>query len=197
MGSIAQPLNPSLAYYVPGLVTSEYKTSQNFLQWLTVNLSLFQDVFNCANSFASAFDIQQAVGAQLDVLGNIIGQSRTVAFQPSDGVSPILDDDTYRLLLQARILQNHFGGTNQEVRGVWNALFPGGIMLFTDNQNMTVNIYVAGTFTSIIQDLILNGYIIPRPQGVLYDIALASLPILGFDQSTTFVAGPDLGHFAG
>ena len=162
-----------------------------------MNCQILQDAYNCVNNFPSAFDLQLAVGPQLDALGVIIGQSRTVGFQPSNSVSPILDDTTYRLLLQARVFQNHWGGTTQELRPIWNALFPGGTLLITDNQNMTVSIVVAGAFTSIIQDLILNGYILPRPQGVLYDIALAELPIFGADLNTAFIAGVDLGHVAG
>ena len=48
--------------------------------------------------------------AQLDALGTLVGQSRQVPFQPSGGVSPILDDNTYRILLQAKIAQNQFDG---------------------------------------------------------------------------------------
>ena len=177
-----------LSYYT-GLISSEYQDSPQFLAWLAANLQLFQDVNNCLNTFSTSFDIQQAVGAQLDVLGVIIGQSRTVAFQPSNGVSPILDDGTYRLLLQARVAQYHWEGTTTELRGVWNGLFPGGILLVTDHQDMTVTFYVAGAFTSVIQDLITHGYIIPRPQGVLYIITIATLPLLGFDLDTPYVAG--------
>ena len=157
--------------------------------WLADNLQLFQDVLACANGFDANLDLSQAVGAQLDVLGVILGQPRTVSFQPSDSVSPVLDDATYRLLLQATVYRNHWNGLLQSLRTIWNNLFPSGVLLFTDNQNMTVNFYIAAPFTSIIQDLISNSLIIPRPQGVLYAYSFAELPLLGFDFENATISG--------
>jgi len=61
---------------------------------------------------------------------------------------------------------------------------------------MTCDIVLTGSFTSIIQDLIVNGYIVPRPEGVLYNYIFGDLPIFGTDESTAFIAGVDLGHLA-
>jgi Protein of unknown function (DUF2612) len=171
------------------LPTSEYQQSPNFLAWLTVNIQLFQDILACAMGLDAALDLGQAIGAQLDVLGSILGQSRTVSFQPSDSVSPVLDDPTFRLLLQATVLRNHWDGKLSSLRTIWNQLFPSGVLLVTDNQNMSCAFYIAAAFTSIIQDLISNNLILPRPQGVLYTFSFAALPLLGFDESTPFIAG--------
>ena len=188
----------NLIEYYEKLITSHWRPAPNMNAWLRDNLQLFQDVIACALSFAEAFDIGSAVGAQLDVLGVIIGQSRQVPFQPSNGVSPILDDDTYRLLLRARIAQNHWDGKIDSLISMWKSLFLGGTIAVVDHQNMTVSLTVAGSFTSIATDLILRGYILPRPQGVLYSYsnAVTDLPILGFDRNDAYVAGLDLGHFA-
>lgn len=191
----AAPIPFSLPYYID-LITSEYNGSPNLLAWLNANIQLFQDALNCANGLNANFDLGIAFGAQLDTLGLILGQPRTMTFQPSDSVSPILDDSTYRLLLQATVLRNHWNGLLSSLRTIWNALFPGGLLLFTDNQNMTVNFYIAAPFTSIIEDLISHDLILPRPQGVLYIYSFAGEPLFGFDQSTAAVAGFDLGHFA-
>jgi hypothetical protein len=188
----------NLIEYYLDLLTSQWRPAPNLNAWLTVNLQLFQDVMVCAQSFAAAFDITTAVGAQLDVLGVIIGQPRQVGFQPSNSVSPILDDATYRLLLQARIAQNHWNGQIDSLIAMWKTLFPGGTIVVNDHQNMTVSLTVAGSFTSIISDLILRGEILPRPQGVgyVYASAVTNLPILGFDRSDAYVSGLDQGHFA-
>jgi hypothetical protein len=191
--------NPAIKFslqYYQDLLTSEYSSSPNMLSWLQSNLQLFQDVIACANGFDANLDLGIAVGAQLDVLGTILGQSRTMTFQPSNSVSPVLDDTTYRLLLQATILRNHWNGLLLSLRTIWNLLFPSGVLLYTDNQNMTVNFYIAAPFTSIIQDLISHNLILPRPQGVLYIFSFAALPLLGFDENTAFIAGFDTGHFA-
>jgi hypothetical protein len=176
-------------------ITSQYQDSPNLLAWLSANLQLYQDLLACIAQLETAFDINTAVGAQLDVLGQIIGASRTVGFQPSAGVSPVLDDDTYRLLLRSKIAQNHWDGKLDSLLLIWQYLFPGGLLIVNDHQTMTVDLYVAASLTSILQDLILQGYIIPRPQGVLYNISIATLPMFGFDRNDSFVSGPDVGHF--
>jgi len=165
------------------------------IAWLAANLQPLDDILNCLLQFPAAFDINTAIGVQLDTIGVIVGQSRTVGFQPSGSVSPTLDDPTYRLLLRARIYQNHWTGKMDALLNIWRNLFPGGTLIVNDHQDMTVAIFVAGSFSSIIQDLILNGYIIPRPQGVLYTITMATLPMLGFDRNDAYVAGWDTGKY--
>jgi hypothetical protein len=59
---------------------------------------------------------------------------------------------------------------------------------------MTATVIVSGSFTSIILDLITNGYIVPRPEGVLYNYVISTLPIFGADLNNAYVAGADLGH---
>jgi hypothetical protein len=184
-----EPINTYLA-----LPTAQWRTAANFNEWLTANLQLFQDVNACASLLPSAFDISIAFGVQLDVLGVILGQSRQVAFQPTGGANPILDDDTYRLLLQARIQQNHWNGQIDSLIAIWQSLFSGGTLIVNDGQDMTVTISLAGAFSSMIEDLLLQGYILPRPQGVRYIYNLATLPVFGLDRSDAYVAGLDLGY---
>ena len=192
--NVLPPAAQTLEYYL-GLVTSEYQTSPKMLDWLTVNLQLLLDIAVCANSMPAAFDIDLAVGAQLDVLGSLAGVSRIVPFQPSNGVSPVLDDTTYRMLIKARSMQNHWDGKIASLLSIWKQLFPGALMLFYDQQNMSVNIYIGTALTSIMKDLIANGYILPRPECVLYNISFAELPMFGVDRDDAYVAGFDTGHF--
>src|SRR6185312_9698578 len=174
------PLALTPEYYV-SLVTSEYQQSPKMLAWLRSNLQPYQDINILLYGWLSNFDIDLAVGVQLDTLGVIVGQSRTVGFQPSAGVSPILDDETYRILLKARIAQNHWDGKSNSLQAIWQNLFPGGRIAVDDGQNMTATILLSGSFTSITQDLIIHGYIVARPQGVLYNYVLGTLPLFGFD----------------
>ena len=182
--------------YYTSLITSEYQTASKFLAWLTANLQLFQDTLACANTIGNSLDIDQAVGAQLDVLGQIVGAARQVGFQPSNSVSPILDDGTYRILLKATVAFNHWGGLTSGIRSIWEALFPGSVLLINDHQDMTVSVYIGAPLTSILKDLTTHGYILRRPQGVLFTITFATLPIFGFDLNTATIAGFDTGHWA-
>lgn len=183
-----------LSYYL-NLFTSEYKLSPNLNAWALGLLTPLDDITNCLSSMTESFDLDSAVGVQLDSRGDIIGQSRTVGFQPSGGVSPVLDDATYRLLLKAKIAFNQWDGLQTSLQAIWKALFSGGTIVLHDNQNMTAIIVLTGAFSSIIQDLIVNGLIVPRPETVQFTISFGDLPILGFDSNNAFIAGFDLGKF--
>jgi hypothetical protein len=184
-----------LGYYL-NLVSSEYRNSPKFLKFLTVLLQKFQDVTHTLVALDAALDVDNAIGPQLDQIGSVVGADRTVGFQPSGGVSPILDDATYRIYIKARAAQNTWDGTIDSLQPIWSVLFPGGSITIGDNQNMTANIFIQGTFTSIEKDLITNGYIVPRPQAVLYDYVFGPFPILGFGHlNPTMIAGFGVGHF--
>jgi hypothetical protein len=190
------PTSSACYQYYLSLITSEYQNSPKFLAWLKSTLQFLCDIRSCVDNLYLDFDLDQAVGPQLDILGQIIGASRMVTFQPSGSISPVLDDITYRILLKAKVAQNEWDGQSGSLYGIWQSLFPGGRIVIIDNQNMTANIILAGAFTSIIQDLIINGLIVPRPEAVQYNYLFPTLPIFGFDQDNAFVAGFDKGHLA-
>jgi hypothetical protein len=183
-------------YYYLGLLTSEYRLAPNLNFWLYDLLSPLNDTTNMIAGMTEAFDLGSAQGLQLDVAGQIAGVSRTVGFQPSGGVSPVLDDVTYALLIQATIAANQWDGTESELYPIWKQLFTVGSIIINDNQNMTCTIVLSGTFTSIVQDLIVHGYIVPRPEGVLYTYVFGDFPIFGTDESNSFIAGVDIGKLA-
>ena len=189
------PLETLPIGYYTALLTHLYgPKTQAFLYAL---LKKFDDVSQCLVQMDTALDLDVAVGPQLDMLGQVVGAARTVGFQPSGGVSPVLDDETYRILIKARIGWNQWDGTIDSLYALWARLFPGGQIVILDNQNMTATITLTGAFTSITQDLINNGYIIPRPEGVEYTFLFGTLPYFGFGSSPGFIAGFDTGHWAG
>jgi len=184
-----------LSYYA-SLLTAMWRQAPKMNAWLAANLQLFQDVIVCAEEFQAGFTPGIASGAQLDILGNIVGCSRTVGFQPSGGVSPILDDASFTILIQATILRNHWNGQLDSLIAIWTGIMPSGTLRVVDHQDMTVDLYVSGSFTSIVTDLITNGYLLPRPQAVAFIYHLATLPIFGFDEATSYISGFDTGKFA-
>jgi hypothetical protein len=182
-----------VGYYV-ALLTSQYQNSPNFL---TRNISedqKYEDILQCMISFQQAFDIDTAVGVQLDMLGVNAGVSRTVPFQPTGGISPVMDDATYRVVIKATLAQYTWDGLIDSLYTIWAELFPGGKLILTDNQNMTATVSLSGTFTALIQQLITNGLIVPRSETVQYTYTFATLPIFGADLNNVFIAGADLGH---
>jgi len=192
-----QPIGGMPMGYYLNLLTHYYKppNAGKFNQLLYVLLKKFDDVSQCLVQFDTAFDLDSAEGAQLDALGTVAAASRTVNFQPSNGVSPVLDDTTCRLYIKAKIAQNQWDGTRATLYAIWRKLFPTGNIVLADNQNMTATIFLSGSFTSIVQDLITNGYIVPRSEGVLYEFVIGDLPAFGFDLDNAFVAGFDVGKW--
>jgi hypothetical protein len=184
-----------LGYYI-GLLTSQYANSKKLNALLYVLLKKFDDVSQCLVKLSTSLDLDLAIGPQLDMLGATVGAARTVGFQPTGGVSPILDDDTYRIYIKAKLAQNLWDGTLNSLYPIWQSLFPSGSIIIIDNQNMTADLTLVGSFTSIIQDLIVNGYIVPRPEGVLYNFIFGELPFFGFGSSPGFIAGFGDGHWA-
>jgi hypothetical protein len=182
--------------YYSGLFTSEYKLSSNFNLWIDAVLNILNDITTCLLLMDYNFDLDYAVGVQLTTLGAIVGVSRTVPFQPSGGVSPILDDDTYRLLIRATIGNNHWDGNIDSLYPIWKTLFPGGTIVIQDNQDMTANVILTGSFTSILQDLITHGMVVPRPETVKYNYIFGALPLFGFDRNDGFIAGFDTGFWS-
>lgn len=187
--------NLPIGYYL-SLLTSQYALSPKLNALLQVLLQKFDDVSQVLVKMDTALDLDAAVGAQLDMLGTVVAANRTVGFQPSGGVSPVLDDTTYRLYIKAKIAQNQWNGTLPSLYPIWATLFPSGKIIIIDNQNMTATITITGAFTSITRDLILNGYIVPRPEGVQYTYVIGTLPFFGFGSSPGFIAGFGEGHWA-
>lgn len=191
--------NLPLSYYV-GLLTSEYKLAPNLNSWLYALLGPLDDATNCLSDFNEAFDLDLAVGAQLDILGGIITgnpDARTVPFEPSGGVSPVLTDDTFRLLLKATIAINHWDGLVSSLQPTWQALFPGGRITIIDNQDMSATVLLSGGFSSIVQDMITHGMIVPRPEAVEYTYTFSTLPMFGFSKTNTaFIAGWNVGKWS-
>ena len=154
------------------LLTSEYKTRPRLTQWLLWLISEGVTYNSLLQVILDAFDIDTAIGAQLDTLGKIAGVGRVLTFYPSDGSGPIMNDDTYRLVIKARLIQNLWKGTLDELYDAWDVLFPDISLQLQDLQSqgpgdaMTYNVVISGDFTSLMRELIVNGYIVPKPEGV-------------------------------
>ncbi len=147
------------------LITSEHADKPNYIGWVSANLQLVEDNMRVSNAMMSAFDINTAVGNQLDMLGVSIGQARDIGV-PLSGTSSILDDTHYRLVLQARIARNNWDGTIPSIYTLWNNAFPTAPLQLVDNQNMSMQAVITNLTDNISQELVTAGLIVPKPMGV-------------------------------
>ena len=166
------------------LITSEHATKPKFKAWVDTLLTPFLDAINLNDNIKRAFDLNSAVGVQLDTLGKILVQSRQMNFQPTDGSSPLLNDDYYRLVLRAKVIKNQWKGTITNFYQFWKILFnnqPLNIYLI-DNQDMRPVIVIWSSQTPLmIQDFLRNNLIVPKPAGLGYTVRQVDVEgIFGF-----------------
>jgi len=171
------------------------------------------------------FDLDGAIGAQLDVVGQWVGRSRYIDtpipntwfsfdsdrrgfdrgvwFQPYDSEQGIvrLDDETYRLIIRAKIAANHWDGTTEGARAVLDPVFSGtgSLIVLDDKQDMSAIYGIAGALPIPLYVALLSaGYIALKPSGVEINYLITSppgAPLFGFDVQNEFVAGFDAGAF--
>lgn len=180
------------SYYL-NLIPSEHRLSPNFINWLTFGIQKLQDDNSSALDIINAFDLDTATGKQLDTIGNLIGISRQLDFQPRSDISSVLDDVYYRLLLRARIVWNQWKGTIKELYEAWQVIFPAGNLLIMDNQDMSMDIVVSGNFSVMERELINNGLIVPKSEGVRINYIIieenSNLPVFSYGYDNEILGG--------
>lgn len=147
-------------------ITSQHRDKTKYMKWVKFLLETLDDCYNCIESIDINFDIDNAIGVQLDQLGEIIGRKRILTFQPIDDYYPIMDDETYRLVLKTKIAMNNWDGLTESIYQIWKNIFDDLRLKIKDGQDMSFECMIYGFVNPIRQDLIQKGYIIPKPEGV-------------------------------
>lgn len=206
------------------LVTSAFQGKPNFTGVITANVGVPAQVQSLLTQMIPLFDLDVAVGQQLDVIGLWVGITRNVAI-PSTGVyfswdgtdstlgwdfgswaPPLapttittLPDDAYRTLIRAKIAANQWDGTTDGAYTIWEAVFPETTILIQDNQDMTYDLaVVGGIIDSLTLALLTGGYIPLKPEGVLvaaYYVSVDTNPAFAWDVESTLLGGWDEGSW--
>ena len=205
------------------LITSEHNKRPKFMAVVETLAEPMVDLQNVLSAMPGKFDLDNAVGDQLGTIGLWVGISRDVPvpltgvyfsldidglgfdqgswkgpFDPDAGLTR-LDDDTYRLVIRAKIGANHWDGTLESSKAILDSIFGGGTFVFIqDNQDMSMTIGIAGVIPSAVFLAVLaNGFIPLKPEGVRINIVIVTTvdgaPMFGFDMSNNLVAGFDTG----
>lgn len=172
------------------LISSQHRDKPKYMSMVAALLQHSEDIFTVGVYMDDEFDLDNAVGAQQNILGEIVGQSRTVEFQPDKGLSPVLDNFSYANLLRAKIAKNMWRGRIEDLREIWLTLF-GVPIIIQDNQDMTIDVVVVGIYDQMTKNLIQRGYIVPKPQSVGINYAFADDAVFGYDMETSTVKGYD------
>lgn len=206
------------------LITSEHVSKPRFSAMVTVVAQCFVDQINVVQSIPAAFDLDFAIGAQLDAVGLWAGITRQVKtplsvyfsfdlsglgfdqgnwqgpFDPNSGLTS-LDDETFRILIRAKIAANSWDGTIPGAAAAYANLFgnSGSYIFIQDNQDMTMTIGVSGAIPSaLIVSLLTGGYLPLKPEGVRVIYLIPSVnntPLFGFDVENKYISGFDVGSW--
>jgi hypothetical protein len=190
------------------LITSEHRDKPDFNALVTLYVGPLVDAQNLLQAMPDYFDIDLAIGVQLDALGQWIGVARTITIQPSDAFptpsTPYqvnLDDDTYRRLLKARALANSWDGTPVDAAAVLAAFYApaGQAAAILDNQDMSIDLYLVGAFPTPAEAAVLSQFLLPlRPSTVRVRktrVGPTGGPLFGLSVENEFIAGPGVGSF--
>lgn len=175
------------------LIASQHRQQPKYLAATTVILQGMADARAIAKALPSLFDLDNAVGDQLDTCGKWIGKTRTlnepianvyfswdtpdvgwdqgVWHTPGDPTSTVvsLPDTQYRTLLKVWAAGNLWDGTTPGAYAVWDPVFvPMGFHLeINDHADMTMEMYMVGTKPdALTMALYTGGYFDLKPPGV-------------------------------
>lgn len=214
------------------LITNYHRGKPLFVDHVDLSTRPLTDTSTALQNLLTAFDIDSAIGVQLDVLGEWIGRTRIVS-QPISGVyfsfdtdgvgwdqgvwqGPYdpdagftsLSDDTYRIVLKAKIVINSWDGQNDSLPAILETALDGsGLrMQIVDNQDMTISVWVfpEEDISQVSLELlaaIKQGYLTVKAAGVWAgDVQTPSIltpsvgsKFFGFDMDNEYIAGFDDG----
>lgn len=153
-------------------ITSAHISRPRFMAWLKALLDMLCEYGTAVEQMNALFSLDQAVGQQLDFVGEMVGASRALPFTSVLFESGMMNDRDYRAFIRAKILQNMWDGTNETLPGLWSAVYTDLQLSYVDNQDMTMTITVTGDISETLSELIQAGMIVPCPSGVqqIYNI---------------------------
>lgn len=206
------------------LITSAFRQKEKFQAVITANTAIQLRVQELLNQMLTIFDLDNAVGDQLDIIGKWVGMSRNVSvpipnvyfswdgasslgweygtWQPTTAPTTVttLPDDAFKLLIRAKIAANKWDGSLEGAYDVWEAVFPTLNILIQDHQDMSYDLIIVGEIvSSLTQALLVGGYIPLRPEGVKvnnYYLPAGTGPVFGWDLESDYVQGWGEGSWA-
>lgn len=210
------------------LITSEHNQQPAFVATVSLACQAYVDLQNVLLSLPGLYDLDVAAGVQLDAVGLWVGVSRFVPepltgvyfeldsdplgldrgylegpFDPPDGLVR-LDDETYRVLLRARIIANHWHGKISDAMPALAELFidsptPDALIFIQDNMDMSMTFAIAGQSPgAAVLALLATNALGLKPTGVRVNYTQTSVygaPIFGLDVENGYISGLDVGAF--
>lgn len=122
-----------------------------------------------------SFNIDTAIGAQLDIIAKYMGLQRRVLNYGN------LTDDELRILIKFAILKNNNLSSTQAISESLYALF-GNKISIVDNKNMTIRYNINSEISQVVVDILTQNNLLPKPMGVGIEVLYID-EVLGFEGS--------------
>ena len=202
-------------------ITPYHRKKPKFAQTVAISVAPLADLQSLFFGMPAVFDIDLAVGAQLDADGEWVGRSRNIPiplpslwfslddpirgvdqgfwWQPyASGISiTALGDDEYRRLLYAKRAANAWDGTAGTLQAIYTDFIPGpNSLVFVEcRDDLTMNVCVSQQQPSIVDAYILYEDLIPaRPAGIKTTYLFPSVnntSLFGLDVDNAYIGGLD------
>lgn len=173
------------------LVTSEHSVQPKYMEYVKTTLDMISPNVDMYNDFDVLFAIDNATGDQLDKLGELVGVGRKLPIVDAR-IPATLDDNSFRLVIKAKVFKNRWDGTRKCLEDIFEAMFPSIPYEIVDNQDMSYTVtLIDPEADDVFIGLIMNGYILPKPSGVRVEYNIMDTSLFGWDSDTQFIKGWD------
>ena len=153
--------------YYADLLILQYKTQPKARATIK---ALIKELYGSGSllDLVNGFNLDTAVGKQLDTLGKYIGLNRQVKVNIGSSDTNILTDEQYSILLKLKLVQNTNFSSTSQIRAALYELFPNDIRLF-DPRTMVYEYQLSTLFNDLV-NVIVAEELLPLPMGVGYTI---------------------------
>lgn len=207
---------------IPDRIYAQYRDKPKAVAWYAIARQLGGSIEAAAQAVRKSYDIDTAVGEQLNVIGRIVVAPRSFVgsipmnpglFDLTDGdefgdddamFSALtidqdgqLSDELYRLVIKAKIVKNNGDATIENILDGMNFLLPKAqVLRVTDGEDMSFSIEFYGEITNLERFALLNAGLVPKPQAVQFNGFLEGFEMVEFgDMDAEF--GDEDAEFAG
>jgi hypothetical protein len=145
--------------YYSNLLIMQYHNKPKAKATIEATVGLLPD--DLIMEVINGFDIETAVGKQLDILGEYVGVDR---YYLVDNQAELLDDEDYRILIKMKAISNTSDLSHKSLEEALYNFFGNTVRMDSDG-NMEMTYFVPKNKTPIIQAAIQKE-VLPRPMGV-------------------------------
>lgn len=169
--------------YYAGLLIIQYSDKPKAIAHIeTIITNVIMD--QLPTQIRDGFNIDNAVGAQLDVLAKYVGVSRN-SYTFSGPIT--LSDDDLRTMIIVASIKNSAGSSLYDIQELLNEFFPGQILVF-DYRTMRMSYFFdSGLGSQDLAEVFVKENFLPKPMGVQLGAMIYGTPVDSFYGFRTYL----------